>query len=193
MENWINEKPFALTVSQNEVIRILYLARVEKDKGVDEFIRAIAEINMSGIRVEVDLCGNGSYMSNVLELIEVNGLKDIVNIHGFVKGKVKEEMFKRADIFVFPSHYEGYPNSVIEALSYGNLVVASRIEEIQSVIFEGENGLLFEKGNVDDLSRILSMAIVNINEYSLMRANAVKYIKLNNSTSRPIEFLENLK
>src|SRR5260221_14476208 len=64
------------------------------------------------------------------------------------------------DVLVVPSHREGFPNVVLEALAAGKPVVAARATGIVDAIVDGENGLLFPVGDVaalaDTLGRLLT-------------------------------------
>lgn len=192
MENWIDRKNIRVEPSNTEVRNILYMARIEKDKGIIEFIKSIALLYKTGLKIHVDLCGHGRYMAKTLELIERKGIKDVFTIHGFVDGVKKRKIFEKADVFVFPSHYEGYPNSVVEALSYGKIVVASRIPEIEAIIDENVNGLLFKVSDEQDLFEVLRKVTVNPDHYLQIRINALEHIQKFNSASRPVEFLKQM-
>lgn len=52
------------------------------------------------------------------------------------------ELLSLADLFVFPSRFEGMPNAVLEAMSYGLSVIATAVQGVDEVIRQGENGLL---------------------------------------------------
>ena len=47
-----------------------------------------------------------------------------------------------ADLFVFPSRFEGMPNAVLEAMSHGLPVIATAVQGVDEIIRDGENGLL---------------------------------------------------
>lgn len=64
------------------------------------------------------------------------------------------------DIFVHPSLSEGLPNGVMEAMACGCAVVASRVGGCPELIDEGRTGFLFQPGDLDDLTRALSIAIM---------------------------------
>ena len=72
---------------------------------------------------------------------------------GFVQGKILEELYSNAYIYVLPSDLEGKPLSLLEAMSYGNCCVTSDIPECSSVM--GEYGLTFKKGDTEDLRMVL--------------------------------------
>ena len=64
-----------------------------------------------------------------------------------------------ADVFVLPSHREGTPNVILEALASGCPVVATRVGGIPDVVAEGKTGLLVPPRSVSDLTRALREAL----------------------------------
>ena len=71
----------------------------------------------------------------------------------FVQGREREELFSNAYLFVLPSDLEGMPLGLMEAMSYGNCVVASDIPECADVV--EDHGVTFRRGDAEDLRRVL--------------------------------------
>ena len=72
----------------------------------------------------------------------------------FVQGRVLEELYSNAYVFVLPSDVEGMAISLLEAMSYGNCCLVSDIKENIEVV--GDKAEAFAKGNVEDLKRKLT-------------------------------------
>ena len=68
----------------------------------------------------------------------------------FVQGRVLEELYSNAYLYVLPSDLEGMPLSLLEAMSYGNCCLTSDIPECADVV--GEYGVIFKRGDVADLT-----------------------------------------
>lgn len=136
---------------------ILFVGGINERKGVhvlaDAFIEAAA--------IFPDLCliiagptykYDQEYIQNIREKIENSGFAERVRFTEKSIGNVDEYM-KCADIFVLPSRKEGFPISVIEAMSSGLAVVASDIPEIaKAQIDNGRDGLIFAKGDHNQLA-----------------------------------------
>ncbi len=98
----------------------------------------------------------------------VNNLKEKINKERLF-GKVKliednvknvNEYMQCSDIFVLPSNKEGFPISIIEAMSSGMIVIGSDIPEIaKAQIINGKDGYLFKTGDSVDLSRVIETAL----------------------------------
>ena len=66
-----------------------------------------------------------------------------------MQGKLLEELYSNAYLYVLPSDLEGMPLSLLEAMSYGNCCVVSDIPECGEVV--EDHGVIFPKGNVQAL------------------------------------------
>ena len=86
---------------------------------------------------------------------------------GFVDGQLREELYSNAFLFVLPSDLEGMPLCLLEAMSYGNCVITSDIEECANVIHD--NGIVFRKGDVDDLAQKLTYALSHLNTVRMFK------------------------
>jgi glycosyltransferase involved in cell wall biosynthesis len=69
------------------------------------------------------------------------------------------ECLREIDIFVLPSRSEALSNSLLEAMACGCCPVASRVGGNPELIRHGENGMLFEAGDVDQLCHVLEPLI----------------------------------
>jgi hypothetical protein len=130
---------------------ILFLARIVPEKGLDDLIDAYNKIKTDKKLV---IAGGASHTNDYLRHIEqkVKKNKNII-MTGFVQGDELEELFSNTFLYCLPSHIEGMPISLLEAMSYGRNVLVSDIEENTQVI--GKYGTSFKKGNIDDLAKKL--------------------------------------
>jgi len=130
---------------------ILYLGRLVPEKGITYLIEAFKQLKTDKKLVIVG--GSSDTQSFAKRLQELAAGDDRIIFTGFVQGKVLEELYSNAYLYVLPSDLEGMPLSLLEALSYGNCCVTSDIEECAGVM--GDYGLTFPKGNVDELRKLL--------------------------------------
>lgn len=128
---------------------ILFLARIVPEKGLDDLIDAYNKIRTDKKLV---IAGGASHTNDYLRHIEqkVKKNKNII-MTGFVQGDELEELFSNTFLYCLPSHIEGMPISLLEAMSYGRNVLVSDIDENTQVI--GKYGTSFKKGNIDDLAQ----------------------------------------
>ena len=93
---------------------------------------------------------------------------------GFVSGKLLEEIYSNAYVYVLPSKLEGMPLSLLEAMSYGNCVIGSDIAEIADVV--EDKAILFKKANVEDLKEKLQMVCDDVELVEKYKSEASGYI-----------------
>ncbi len=126
---------------------ILFLARLVPEKGAHYLIEAYQRLQTDKKLV---IAGGDShaeeYMKRIYSYAEEN--KNII-LTDFVQGRVLDELFSNAYVFVVPSDVEGMAMSLLEAMSYGNCCLVSDIPENLEVV--EDNAFSFQKGDVGDL------------------------------------------
>lgn len=149
IENAVAEHRPALPRPQNESAscRFLLLARMDLWKGVDDLLSAAYELRGAGREFELVLAGPEGTAGDVAVLqrkIAHLGLSGCVRYVGTVAGDRKADLLEWADVYVQPSHHEGLPVAVLEALAAGRPVIATRVGALPEVFEDGRNGLLIE-------------------------------------------------
>lgn len=135
----------------------LMVARFDFPKGHDVLLRAMAIMKRQGLldsRLFL-FAGAGALFSEMQALASALGVAEHVRFLGTRTDAY--ELMKACDVFVLPSRWEGLPVALIEAMVAGIPAVASRTCGINTVAREaGNNIVLFENGNPDDLARALA-------------------------------------
>jgi glycosyltransferase involved in cell wall biosynthesis len=101
----------------------------------------------SKIEFHIFFAGEGSFISFAKDFVEVNKFDGFVTFLGHVDHDKLPLFYNMADVLVLPSNMEGIPMVILESLSCGTPVVASRVGGIPDLIDHGMNGFL-----VDDIS-----------------------------------------
>lgn len=126
---------------------ILFLGRLVPEKGLHYLIRAFQQVKTDKMLV---IAGGSSDTSNYMKEMFKEGQKDKrIIFTGFIEGKILDELYSNAYLYVLPSDLEGMPLSLLEAMSYGNCCVISDIPECVSVV--EDKAVRFEHSNVEDL------------------------------------------
>ena len=122
------------------------------------------------------IAGGGSDSDTFTEEFK-QSCKDIaerVIFTGFVQGKVLDELYSNAYLYVLPSDLEGMPLSLLEAMSYGNCCVVSDIDECKSVV-DGK-AVVFRKSDVNDLKVKLMTLLGDVALVQKYKDEAADYI-----------------
>ena len=130
---------------------ILFLGRLVPEKGVAYLIDAFKNVRTDKKLV---IAGGSSDTAAFAQELKDRAEEDArILFTGFVQGRMLEELYSNAYVYVLPSDLEGMPLSLLEAMSYGNCCVTSDIEECAAVM--EEYGATFPKGDVSALVETL--------------------------------------
>lgn len=158
-------------------LSILYMARIEKEKGIYLCIDAINSLRKSHPEIELHIAGHGTEYENMVSYIREKEIRGIV-IHGFVKDQAKIELLKAAHFFFFPTNYkEGMPNAVLEAMAFGLPVITRPVAGLKDIIIDGENGFVSESLNAEDFAELFRKSLedrVRLKEISLRNFHQAK-------------------
>lgn len=141
------------------VMHALFLGLICKEKGIYDLLQAISahRATLRG-KFRLHIGGNGE-TERLMEEIDKLHLEEIVGFEGWINGKRKEELLNLCQVFLLPSYVEGLPISILEAMTYGEVVVASRVGGIPEIINE-QLGQLIDPGNVDELGKTLTQLVM---------------------------------
>ena len=126
---------------------VVGVGRLEKRKGFDVLIDAVAALKKRGIVVDLALLGEGQLADELREQARVQGVADQLQLPGFVRDV--SDWLKRASLYVLSSRIEGLPGTIFEAFASGTPVIATRCPHgPEELLQEGKSGLLVP---VDDI------------------------------------------
>ena len=140
---------------------ILFAGRFTENKAADILIKAFAIIHNKYPDWRLQILAKGPEEEKCRKMIYKLGLKDKVELPGFVFGDTKANYFRNAGIFCLCSYYEGFPIVILEAWAYGIPVITTPVGALPEVIEEGKNGYIFKFGDYNDLAEKLDFLIRN--------------------------------
>jgi teichuronic acid biosynthesis glycosyltransferase TuaC len=130
---------------------LMYLGSVEEDKGVYELFEAFNVLIKRYKRLHLVMIGDGPEKAAINLAAKESGCQNRILIPGKKDNSELPLWLNACDIFVFPSHYEGLPNSVMEAMACERPVVATNAGGIPEIVEEGVTGYLVKVGDVESL------------------------------------------
>lgn len=138
----LNENKEVEPRSLHTPIRLLFLSRIEKLKGVYIAIETARLLNeISPYKYELLIAGNGSEFVEAKKYIEFHKIPNVKFI-GYVNGLKKHELLKSSDILLFPSYTEGLPIVILESMIYGIPVITRSVGGIPDIVRDKKNGFL---------------------------------------------------
>ena len=130
---------------------ILFLGRLVPEKGIHHLIDAFMKTQTDKrLVIAGGTSDTDAYVENLKKQAEADSR---ILFTGFVQGKLLEEFYSNAYLYVLPSDLEGMPLSLLEAMSYDNCCVISDIPECTEVA--EDHGISFPKGDVQALQNTL--------------------------------------
>jgi len=124
---------------------LLFVGSINSLKRPDILIRALSKVIETNPDILCYFLGNGD-ISKYRDYAAKLGVRDHVKFTGYIKER-KSLYFYASDIFILPSDRECFPLVILEAMSFGIPVIATRVGGIPDLVSEGKNGLLFNPGD----------------------------------------------
>ena len=147
VDNTCFEDSPALSLSRDNAgkpFSILFLGRVEKEKGVLVAVEAYAKLAELYPCVSLVVAGDGSALAEAKSWVACRQIPNVA-FPGFVQDEQKREAFQQAACYIFPSYYgEGMPNSVLEAMAYGLPIVTTPVGGIKDFFEDSQMGFLVD-------------------------------------------------
>ena len=135
--------------SAQRPLKLIYIGRLTFEKGLFEALEAIARLVTLGRKLSFQIVGGGEAEMALRERVEQLGIAQHVHLLGAIFGEAKNELWKQADVFVFPTYSEGLPYSMLEAMAAGTPPITCPVGAIPDVVQNGVHGLLVPPKDVD--------------------------------------------
>ena len=168
------------TLSLNDFFRdddivLLSVGRLHYQKGHDLLLKAFSQIADSNKRMKLVILGEGAKRQELKRFINQEGLNKCV----FLPGRAGNigEWYKRADIFVLSSRYEGFSNALKEAMASGCACISFDCNDgPRDMISHNINGLLVPPENIDALALAMN-SLIKDKRQRVKLANRAKKIR----------------
>jgi glycosyltransferase involved in cell wall biosynthesis len=146
--------------SADQTPHLLFVGRLARQKGVDVLLDAIAALRHQPWQLTI--VGDGPERAPLARQAAQLGLAHRVHFLGWVQREDLPAVYRASDLFVFPSHDEGMPNVVLEAMASGLPIVATRVPGNDELI--RDNGALVPPGDAPAFARALSPLLAHTDQ-----------------------------
>lgn len=145
---------------RTEVI-ILSAGYMMKRKGFDVLLKAFCQLYSKYPNLRLRIIGKGPEEKSLKAYCEQNGLEQVVEFVGFVPHPEMPTQIADCDIFCLASHSDIFPNVLVEAMSSGRPLVATKSIGGRSIIEDGKQGWLAEVNDPNSLAIALEKLVIN--------------------------------
>jgi len=161
-------------VPGREKTQIIFVGRFSAQKDPILLLEALNELPDSlRDRFELTMIGGGQKGSEIREFVETHSLSDRVRVLGSLPRHDVFSLLREADIFVLISHWEGFPRSILEAMSCGLPIIASDVGGVREAVTP-ECGILVNRGDQEGITQALIQLIENPEQRKSMGAESYK-------------------
>lgn len=158
----IDKKFFSSQIySIGSKIKIVFVGRLCRQKDPLLLISVFNELDPKlKENLEILIIGDGEKKKKLEKFIQKNKIEKKVKLLGFLPREQVLEVLKTSHIFVLTSNWEGFPISILEAMSFGLAVIASDVGGIKEII-EENCGILVKRGSKEELRIAIEKLILN--------------------------------
>src|SRR5690606_23098775 len=178
----LNEKNIIPVNKKNisKIFKVLFLARLEEDKGVKEILYAIYKLKKMDYKLKLILVGDGGYKKEAMHIIDKLDISEFVELKGAIYDidKVKN-MYLDSNVYILPTYHEGFPRTLYEAMIFGTPIITTFVGGIPYLMKDKFNCVRIEVKSVESIVNVL---IYSINNYEKM----LDYAKNAQTTVKPI-------
>ncbi len=170
------------------------VANVRKAKGYEDLIEAITRLQARWPRLVCLCAGRDDSGGRIPALIRRRGLQDRVHILGFMEDP--STIYDAADLALLPSHWEGMPSALVEAMRAGLPSVATNVGGVPELIHSGEEGLLVDPADPAALAEGIETALSRPEQMAVWgkqaRARYESFHRIESMVSRTFEIQEQI-
>jgi glycosyltransferase involved in cell wall biosynthesis len=193
LPNYVNLPDLSKRVppAESGIVKVLFLGLIGVRKGVYDLLPAfkLALLRAPGLRLTIG--GNGE-VDKAKAMASELGISDQVHFAGWVSGSDKVKLLAEAQLYTLPSHNEGLPVSLLEAMSWQLPVVTTRVGGIPELVRDGVDGALINAGDTKALADALADMALHASKREVMGLEARSQVERTFSANVVIPRLDGL-
>ena len=163
-------------------LRIGYAGRIEvRQKRLDRMIAIVKKLKEMRIHFRLELAGSGSYEEELKKQIKENNLENEMQLVGRLNSAEISEFWKKQDIMVSCSDWEGHSISQGEAMANGAVPIVSDVSGVRDDITDGENGFIVKVDSVEQFVEKIAYLYEHRELLPIMGGKAHQTILINNN------------
>lgn len=168
------------SVKKSKIFKILFLARLEEDKGIKEILYAIYKLKTMKYNLKLVLVGEGGYKKEVMNIIDKLDIADFIEVKGAIHdiNKIKN-IYLDSNVYILPTYHEGFPRTLYEAMIFGTPIITTFVGGIPYIMKDKFNCVRIEVKSIESIVNALTYSINN-------HEKMLDYAKNAQTTVKPI-------
>jgi glycosyltransferase involved in cell wall biosynthesis len=171
---------------------ILFVGAVRRTKGAFDLLEAWAQVIVNCTHAELWVVGPDYTNGRFAQEVQSRGHGKAVKILGPQPLNNVADLMRQAQVLCLPSHGEGTPNCVMEAMACGLPIVATEVGGIPDIVDSNRTGILVQKGNVQKLTEALSSLLQDTDRRARMGEAAYEFARVHLDARKTTERLTGL-
>ena len=155
--------------------RLVAVGRLERTKGFDLLVRAVAKVEHRPI--ELVIAGEGSQRQTLVDLAAAEGIADFTSLVGRQGRAETDHLLDTAAVVVVPSRREAFGIVVLEAWQAGKALVATSHDGPGDLVHDGEDGFVVDPEDVDALAAAIARVLSRPDEAARLAANGARRVR----------------
>ena len=151
---------------------VIFVGRLAPEKDLSTWLKVARAVSQLHPETLFEVIGDGPERARLEQEAAALGLRDVLSFEGFVPYARLREVYARASALLLTSRSEGFGRVLVEAASQGTPAVSTSLSGPRDVVINGVTGYLHEPGDVDGLTRSVSMLLSQPQRAATMGARA---------------------
>ena len=167
------------------LVKLLFVGQLIPRKNVLLLIQAVNNVVGLGIKIQLDIVGDGILKDDLKRTVSSLGLDNIVFFLGSKNQAELQDIFLNHDAFILPSKFDGWGCVAVEAMASGLPIIVSDSCGSASVVSEKEHGFVVESNSLSSLTSKIEFLVDNIYFYNNEKtvSSRLDYVRKNLSAS----------
>jgi glycosyltransferase involved in cell wall biosynthesis len=162
---------------EKDIYNILFLGRLNKEKGLEELLKAAYILKKQKKNFILTIVGDGEYMGKAKEIVNNLEIENLVNFTGAIYNSSEiKECYQNSDIYILPTYHEGFPRTLYEAMIFGLPIITTFVGGIPALMKNNYNCLEIKPKSVDSIVENLTWVINNYHQMEKFAIEASKTV-----------------
>lgn len=162
---------------EKDIYNILFLGRLDREKGIEELLKAVNILNKQKKNFILTIVGDGEFMGKVKEIANNLEIENLVKFTGAIYNSSEiKECYQNSDIYILPTYHEGFPRTLYEAMIFGTPIITTLVGGIPALMKDDFNCKEIRPKSVESIVDVLTFAMNNYPKMGELAKNGTKTV-----------------